>query len=150
MLLLLLRQKKSRRSWFRLIIFGHYWVVPVESTNSDKCIIQNWVAGGNCDIRTHLQKNWIPKLLLPTKSLLGPTQLTLKVLGQFNGIKETSGSNWCLWVRNLQRNLLGSPAIISLNLVSRQNSFKCQKREWTKEYPNLFKGLETLEEQYSI
>ena len=53
-------------------------------------------------------------------------------------------------VQNLKTNLLGLPAILSLNLIARIHQITDSKESAMKEFPNLFGGLGTMVEEYDI
>ena len=53
-------------------------------------------------------------------------------------------------VKDLKNNLLGLPAITSLNLISRFDSIHCSADEVKKLYPHLSQGLGSLGEKYKI
>ena len=91
------------------------------------------------------------QLKKPTKSLYGPAMSPLDVLGQFTA-KLTFKNVTCrvFVVKGLKCNLLGLPAITSLNLISRINSVQYSADEVKKLYPHLFQGLGNLGEEYEI
>ena len=77
----------------------------------------------------------------------------LTVLGQFTAnltFKHITCKQTVFVVKDLKNNLLGLPAIASLNLISRINSVHCSADEVMKLYPHLFQGLGSLGEEYEI
>ena len=62
------------------------------------------------------------KLQRSSQALMGPAQQKLQVLGQFTGTlssKQNSSNQTIFVVKSLRTNLLGLPAILALNLVTR-------------------------------
>ena len=92
------------------------------------------------------------RLLTATKVLYGPARHTLDVLGQFtttlrHGDHSTAQSVFV--VRGLKNNLLGLPAIVSLQLIQRVYSIRTGD-DIRRMFPNVFSGLGTLGEPYQI
>ena len=95
-----------------------------------------------------------PTLQKPTRILYGPTSTALQVLGQFTGTLtngQRSSKKTIFVVRGLKTNLLGLPAITSLQLIQRMDSTNAtgDDRLMTK-YPTVFTGLGTLGQPYEI
>ena len=93
------------------------------------------------------------QLKKPTRSLYGPAMAPLTVLGQFTAnltFRQITCKQTVFVVKDLKNNLLGLPAIASLNLISRINSVHCSADEVMKLYPHLFQGLGSLGEEYEI
>ena len=89
----------------------------------------------------------------PSKALYGPTCQSLKVLGQFTGTLEHqnhSSPQTIFVVRGLKTNLLGLPAITSLELLQRVNATHASELEFRKRFQKVFQGLGTLGEEYRI
>ena len=77
----------------------------------------------------------------------------LTVLGQFTAnltFKHITCKQTVCVIKDLKNNLLGLPAIASLNLISRINSVYCSTDEVMKLFPHLFQGLGSLGEEYEI
>ena len=77
----------------------------------------------------------------------------LTILGQFTAnltFKHITCKQTVFVVKDLKNNLLGLPAITSLNLISRINSIHCSADVIKKLYPYLFQGLGSLGEEYEI
>ena len=84
------------------------------------------------------------QLKKPTRSLYGPAMASLPVLGQFIAnliFKHVTCKHAIFAVKYLKNNLLGLPAITSLNLISRISLVHCSADEVTKLNPYLFQGL---------
>ena len=99
---------------------------------------------------TQLQNVKIEKT---TRRLYGPVMSPLTVLGQFTASltsKHVSCKQNVFVVKDLKRNLLGLPAITSLNLVSRLDSLQLTAKEIQRQYPQLFHGLGTFGEEYEV
>ena len=93
------------------------------------------------------------QLKKPTRSLYSPAMSPLTVLGQFTAnltFKHVTCKQKVFVVKGLKHNLLGLPAITSLNLISRMNSIQFSAEEVKKLYPHLFQGLGSLGEEYEI
>ena len=91
--------------------------------------------------------------LQPTSRLLyGPTRQPLKVLGQFQATlarNEKATTQTVFVIDGLQTNLLGLPAISSLQLASTVDM--CEDgADIMQRFPSLFHGLGTLGEPYTI
>jgi len=87
------------------------------------------------------------KLKKPTKVLYGPTKSPLKVVGEFTGCFQyhtTSCKLHVFVVKDLKINLLGLPAITTLNFIARVQHTYSSKGSVTKLYPKVFQGLGTL------
>ena len=88
-----------------------------------------------------------------SRTLYGPAQHRLKVLGQFQATlskdqKQTSQTIFV--VSGLKTNLLGLPAIVSLQLASQINATSEESGDIFKKFPSLFQGLGNLGEEYQI
>ena len=102
--------------------------------------------------KTHRKLHRRQTLSRPAKILLGPTGSRLKAVGQFKGtlknknhrIKET-----IYVVQGLKSNLLGMPAIRALHLIPEVNAIT-EEQDWVRKFPDLFQGLGTLGEEYTI
>ena len=84
----------------------------------------------------------------PSKVLYGPGQHTLDVRGQFTTtlrFDQRSSLQPVFVVRGLKNNLLGLPAIVSLQLLRRVDSVHTEDNI-RKEFPKVFLGLGTLGE----
>ena len=93
------------------------------------------------------------QLKKPTRSLYSPAMSPLTVLGQFTAnltFKHVTCKQKVFVVKGLKHNLLGLPAITSLNLISRMNSIQFSAEEVKKLYPHLFQGFGSLGEEYEI
>ena len=74
------------------------------------------------------------------------------MIGQFTGnltYKQTNCQQEIFVVKGLQNNLLGLPVIKALALIQRQ-AVSSSDAHIMRSYPNLFKGLGTLGEEYTI
>ena len=65
------------------------------------------------------------------------------------GYKQRSIRHQVYVVNSLNHNLLGLPAILSLNILSRVDDFSCTSTI-PLEFPDLFQGLGTLKTEYTI
>ena len=86
------------------------------------------------------------------KSLFGPTHNAIQVLGQFQGklrVGDRTSTETVFVIRGLRNNLLGLPAIKSLQLVCRVDTV-CSEQEIQQRFPKVFSGLGTLGEPYVI
>ena len=86
-----------------------------------------------------------------SRVLSGPTQETLKVQGQFSGRPTRNGIETqqdIYVVSELRQALLGRPAIEALKVVS--VVAPVQERDSLKKFPELFKGLGKLKDNYVI
>ena len=91
----------------------------------------------------------------PSKLLYGPSHHSLDVMGQFEEVlyyKDRSSQQTIHAVRGLTTNLLGLPAIISLNLASRVDTTTVADYKSLVEecFPKVFRGLGNLGEPYVI
>ena len=89
----------------------------------------------------------------PTKVLRGPANSHLSVMGQFSGklsYKQSKCQEEIFVIKGLQHNLLGLPAIKALALIKRLQAVILSESSIKQSYPNLFKGLGTLGEEYTI
>ena len=94
-----------------------------------------------------------PPLHSSSKSLVGPSQDTLQVCGQFTGTlvhKDNTVEEVIYVVKGLRKALIGRPAITSLQLVSQVNQVDFTKQEVVSKFPKLFKGLGIIEGEYNI
>ena len=95
-----------------------------------------------------------PEMESPSKILYEPTSQSLKVMGQFT---ETLSSGKKISeqpvfvVRWLKTNLLGLPAITSLDLIRRMEAttINTGKEQILRRFPNVFNGLGKLGEPYN-
>ena len=91
-----------------------------------------------------------------TRTLLGPSQQPLKVIGQFQASiakagDDKSSTQTVYVVKDLKVNLLGLPAITSLQLLSHVNSVEHPTAEHIQQrFPSLFHGLGNLGGEYRI
>ena len=93
------------------------------------------------------------QLKKPSRNLYGPAMSRLEVMGQFISnltYKHTSYKQTVFVVKDLKQNLLGLPAITSMNLISRLNSVDLSSTNVQKLYPQLFQGLGTFGEEYEV
>jgi len=93
------------------------------------------------------------QLKKPSRNLYGPALLCLEVIKQFTAMltyNHTSCKQTVFVVKDLKQNLLGLPAITSLNLISRLNSADLSSTIVQKLYPQLFQGLGTFGEEYEV
>ena len=97
------------------------------------------------------------KLRKPTKVLYGPARQPMNVLGQFTATlnhKNKLSQQTLFVVHGLKTNLLGFPAITSLNLLCRVDAAHSEvptgEQDFRKLFPKLFSGLGTLGEPYKI
>ncbi len=89
----------------------------------------------------------------PSKVLYGPSHQSLKVLGQLTGTlkhQDHSSTQIVFAVRDLKTNLLGLPAITSLQLLQRMDATHTGEVDFRKRFPTVFQGLGTLGEDYKI
>ena len=87
----------------------------------------------------------------PGRSLSGPSQQTLDVLGQFSGRlnrNDTEVKQDIFVIHGLQKALLGRPAIECLKIVSQVE--QVQTTDTIDRFPQLFSGLGRLKERYKI
>ena len=97
----------------------------------------------------------------PSKTLYGPSRQPLKSLGQFSGKfchKDRTTMQPVFVVNGLKVNLLGLPAITTMNLAVQvdateagsSNSRKMDRPDFRKQFSSLFHGLGNLGEPYEI
>ena len=89
----------------------------------------------------------------PDKLLYGPSRQALGVAGKFIGElshKNINTKQDVYVVKGLKTNLLGLPAITSLNLGARIHNAVLGKQEVQEQFPHLFKGLGNMGEEYEI
>jgi len=98
-----------------------------------------------------------PALQPPNKHLFGPAKQPLKSLGAFTRDlhhKCKHSQQQIFVVDDLKHNLLGLPAIIALQLVTRLESIQGEKpaeyNTWLKRFPKVFQGLGKLSGEYNI
>ena len=95
-----------------------------------------------------------PKLTKPSKALYGPAHQALDAMGQFTvwlKYGQHSTRQRVYVVGGLQTNLLGLPAMTKLQLVSRVNATSVEEEnEIARQFPNVFKGLGTIGDEYTI
>ena len=92
----------------------------------------------------------VKELQSSNKRLCGPDNRPLDVVGELSATliyKERSCTHPVYVVRNLKQNLLGLPAIRSLNLLAEVDTIKT---EIPDQYPALFTGLGTFPQSYEI
>ena len=53
-------------------------------------------------------------------------------------------------VRVLKNNLLGLPAIVTMNLLVKVDSLSDARTKWKEQFPTVFSGLGNLDEAYEI
>ena len=89
--------------------------------------------------------------------LYGPSQQSLLVLGKFKGTLRHKGKQsqqQVYLLRHLKRNRLGLPAITALELAARLDATAQEEVQEGKgiqhEFPNIFKGLGNLGEEFTI
>lgn len=106
---------------------------------------------------TFTQKLKRHKLKKPSRALLGPSRRSLNVIGQFNvtlqhGTVETFQTVYV--VKELKKNLLGLPAIVDLNFLTRAYvdtiTTDIRAEHLTRKFPSLFTGLGNLWDEYEI
>ena len=93
------------------------------------------------------------RLQAPSKTLYGPTCHSLQVLGQFIGTLthlQLSSAQTIFVVRGLKTNLLGLPAITSLQLLHRVDTTCAEEPAVPSRFKNIFQGLGTLGDEYTI
>ena len=93
------------------------------------------------------------ELKKPTKKLYGPSKSPLKVIGQFTctlQYRNRSSQQEIFVVKGLKKNLLGLPAITSLELVARVDTLTDSQTGIAASFPKVFKGLGNLGEPYKI
>ena len=89
----------------------------------------------------------------PSKVLYGPARQTLEVTGQFSTIlthNNKQSQETVFVIRGLKNDLLGLPAITSLQLLYRANSIQTGGEEIRQQFPKVFTGLGTLGGDYKI
>ena len=89
-----------------------------------------------------------------SKSLVGPARQKLDVLGQFTGTLSTKTCTYkqiIFVMKDLRSNLLGLPAIFTLNLIVRVAEVsKDYSSVIQKKYPKVFTDLGTMQGEYTI
>ena len=93
--------------------------------------------------------NPVPKLQQSSQRLCGPNHSPLKVIGEATmklTYKVKSCTHRVFVIHNLQNNLLGLPAIKSLEIISGINAIK---QSIPNQYPALFSGLGTFKGGYT-
>ena len=93
-----------------------------------------------------------PKLQRPGKILCGPNKQPLDVLGCITvqlAYKQRSIRHHVYVVKSLNQNLLGLPAILALNILSRVDDLSTTSTI-PAQFPDLFQGLGTLKTEYEI
>ena len=93
-----------------------------------------------------------PNLQKQSKSLYGPAGTHLEVCGHFTANlshKSTHTKQTVYVVKGLKNNLLGLPAILSLNLATRLQQIE-ESTAVQDNFPNLFRGLGSIGEEYEI
>ena len=94
-----------------------------------------------------------PYLDKVSKSLYGPAGISLEVCGQFlaslsHNLAHTQQPVYV--VKGLKNNLLGLPAILSLNLATRLQQIEESSMAVQDEFPKLFQGLGSMGEEHEI
>ena len=97
----------------------------------------------------------LKQLEKPNRLLLGPTCQCqpINVIGQFRGTlshKEKATQETIFVIRGLKTNLLGLPAIKSLQLVQRIDVMEESKRDIERRFPKVFSGLGNMGDPYEI
>ena len=93
------------------------------------------------------------QLCQPSKALYGPARQRLKVAGQctIQLTHEGNSSNEEVFnMEDLKTNLLGLPAIQSLQLIKRVCATTTTSEDIKEQYPKVFNGLGTLGDPYEI
>ena len=93
-----------------------------------------------------------PKLQRPGKILCGPSKQPLDVLGHITvqlTYKQCSIRHNVYIVQSLNQNLLGLPAILALNILSRLDNLSTTSTI-PSQFPDLFQGLGTMKTEYEI
>ena len=94
-----------------------------------------------------------PPLKKANRIIYGPAQQKLDVTGQTEVTMTHCGNSskqTMFVIRNLKNNLLGLPAITALNILKRAESIGTTQLDIKQQFPNVFKGLGTLGEEYHI
>ncbi len=94
-----------------------------------------------------------PSLTPSLKTLCGPADQNLKVLGLFTGqltFQENMVQGELYVVKGLKSNLLGLPSITDLHLVERLCTTEMEGGDIRKHFPQVFTGLGTFGEEYQI
>ena len=97
-----------------------------------------------------------PQLRQSNRQLFGPARQALEALGDFNAHLSYNGREThqqVYVVNNLHTNLLGLPAISALHLATRidtVDSLPTTDEIIKRKFPNIFKGLGNLGEEYDI
>jgi len=98
-------------------------------------------------------KHCVPNIMKSNKILKGAGNNNLTVLGYaevtISNNKSTIKENVYV-VDNLTTPLLGKPAITNLGLISFVDSVGTTQKDWFLSYPNLFKGLGTMDNEVKI
>ena len=92
------------------------------------------------------------RLQIPSKVLYGLARHTLDVRGQFMTTlrhEQSSSLQPVFVVQGLKNNLLGLPAVVSLQLIHRVNNIRTGD-DIRKMFPKVFSGLGTMGEPYQI
>ena len=92
---------------------------------------------------------------MPDKKLYRPAQNKLEVLGKFEGSHQGKTCKQTIYVvKGLKTNLLGLPAIVSLNLIARLGGMEEAKVSNSNDIPekfsSVFQGLGNMGEPYDI
>ena len=95
-----------------------------------------------------------PKMSTSHKKLYGPSQQSLNCIGQFSGkfsYKSKTVTQNVFVVCGLKNNLLGLPAITTLELAARLDETGTRSSEdYRKDFPSLFRGLGNFGDPYEI
>ena len=95
----------------------------------------------------------ICKLEKTSKTLFGPTKVSLHVMGQMQATlrdAEHTCQQTVYVVKGLRNNLLGFLAIQALHLLTQVNVIEDYGKNIHERFPKLFQGLGTLDEPYHI
>ena len=94
-----------------------------------------------------------PRLHKPTKVLCGPSRQPLDVLGRITvqlRYKNNTIKHHMYVVKTLNQNLLGLPAILALNILTKVDAAGDTTSCIPSQFPELFQGLGTMKDEYEI
>jgi hypothetical protein len=130
------------------------WKVAIELNGKEEEFKVDTCAKVTAISEQTYQQIGTPELLPPSKSLNGPAEHKLEVLGEFEGqikYKNNTTTHPNFVIKGLKTNLLGLSAITSLQLAYRLNHIGGpDSPDWIKEYPEVFNGLGTMGDPYEI
>ena len=114
------------------------WLVTVHL--EDKEVTFKLDTGAEVTAISEKSYNTLKRVTLksPSKSLFGPTHNSIQVLGQFQGklqVGDKTSTETVFVIRGLRNNLLGLPAMKSLQLVCRVDTVSSEK-EIQQRFPN--------------